>query len=374
VITAVLGVAVYAATRQPAHATRRGAAGAHGVTAPPAPLRVLSVSPAAGARAVNGAEPVQVRFSVPLAQDSPMPELAPAVRGRWQRTGTATVSFTPATAFAPLTSVRVIIPVGRRGVRSAAGRLLPGRVVAGFRTGTWQTLRFEQLLAQLGYLPLSWAPAGHGLAVGGAESPSPANAAAQLSALYGPPAGTFSWQPGYPASLRRLWTAGKAGLILRGAVMAFESDHRLAMDGVIGPAAWQAMLRAAAVGQASASGYTYALASKASPETLTIWHDGQVVFRHAANTGIPAAPTADGTYPVYLRYRFQIMRGVNPDGSHYADPVAFVAYFNGGDAVHYFPRASYGSPQSLGCVELPHAAAQRAWRYLTYGSLVTVTG
>jgi len=156
--------------------------------------------------------------------------------------------------------------------------------------------------------------------------------------------------------------------------MAFQSDHGLAMDGSISQAAWRAMLRAAAAGQNNARGYTYALASKASPETLTIWHDGRVVFTHVANTGIPVAPTADGTYPVYLRYRFQVMQGTNPDGSHYADPVAFVAYFNGGDAVHYFPRATYGSPQSLGCVELPRAAAERAWRYLTYGSLVTVTG
>lgn len=34
-------------------------------------------------------------------------------------------------------------------------------------------------------------------------------------------AGTFSWQAGYPAALRRLWTAGENGLILRGAVTAF---------------------------------------------------------------------------------------------------------------------------------------------------------
>ncbi len=146
------------------------------------------------------------------------------------------------------------------------------------------------------------------------------------------------------------------------------------MYGIISPEAWRAMLRAAATGQNNALGYTYALVSKATPETLTIWHDGRVVFKHVANTGIPAAPTVDRTYPVYLRYRFQVMQGTNPDGSHYADPVAFVAYVNGGDAVHYFPRASYRSPQSLGCVELPRAAAERAWRYLTYGSLVTVTG
>ena len=66
------------------------------------------------------------------------------------------------------------------------------------------------------------------------------------------------------------------------------------------------------------------------------------------------------------------MQGANPDGSHYADFVQWVAYFNGGDAVHYMPRADYGSPQSLGCVELPYSAAEQAWGYLTYGTLVTV--
>jgi lipoprotein-anchoring transpeptidase ErfK/SrfK len=77
---------------------------------------------------------------------------------------------------------------------------------------------------------------------------------------------------------------------------------------------------------------------------------------------------------VYLRFLNTIMSGTNPDGSHYSDPVSFVSYFNGGDAVHYFPRGGYGYQQSLGCVELPYTAAQEAYPYLTYGSLVTVTG
>jgi lipoprotein-anchoring transpeptidase ErfK/SrfK len=93
-----------------------------------------------------------------------------------------------------------------------------------------------------------------------------------------------------------------------------------------------------------------------------------------ANTGIAAAPTAERTFPVYERLRSQVMTGTNPDGSHYADFVQWVAYFNGGDAVHYMPRSEYGTPQSLGCIELPYAAAERAWGYLTYGTLVTVTG
>jgi lipoprotein-anchoring transpeptidase ErfK/SrfK len=82
----------------------------------------------------------------------------------------------------------------------------------------------------------------------------------------------------------------------------------------------------------------------------------------------------DGTYPVYLRFYFTYMKGTNPDGTPYDDPVYYVSYFNGGDAVHYFPRGGYGYNQSLGCVELPWHQASEAYPYLTYGSLVTVIG
>ena len=125
-------------------------------------------------------------------------------------------------------------------------------------------------------------------------------------------------------------------------------------------------------GKTNPNGYTYALASKASPETLTVWHNGHVVLHTLANTGIPAAPTADGTFPVYLRYASRSCGAPTRTGPHYADPVSWVSYFNGGDAVHYFPRGSYGVPQSLGCVELPYAQAHYVWPVLTYGTLVTV--
>ena len=171
-----------------------------------------------------------------------------------------------------------------------------------------------------------------------------------------------------------MWQPDQPNVLLRGAVMAFESQHGLATDATLSRRFWSDLFRAAAHDQRNANGYTYAIASKSSPEALTIWHDGRQVFRSLANTGIPVAPTVDGTFPVYQRYRFQIMRGTNPDGSSYADPVSFVSYFNGGDAVHYFPRGGYGFPQSLGCVELPYTAAEQAYPYLTYGSLVTVAG
>jgi lipoprotein-anchoring transpeptidase ErfK/SrfK len=97
------------------------------------------------------------------------------------------------------------------------------------------------------------------------------------------------------------------------------------------------------------------------------------VLDSAANTGTADAPTPVGTFPVYEKLPFQVMRGTNPDGSHYADPVRWVSYFNGGSAVHYFQRRSYGYRQSVGCVELPYAAARQSYTELPYGTLVTVT-
>jgi peptidoglycan hydrolase-like protein with peptidoglycan-binding domain len=332
------------------------------------PLQVVSVTPARHTRHVNGAAPVTILFSAPLAADSPAPEITPGIPGHWSRPSATQLTFTPAAGFGPDTRVTVRIPGGTGGVRSAAGGLLAHQVTTRFRTGAWSLVRLDQLLAGLGYLPLTWAPAP------GETSPDAADAAGQRSAAFEPPAGKFTWNHGYPPELRTFWKVGSAdSLVLEGAVMAFENDHGLTMDGVAGPAVWRALFGAEAKGQANKAGYTYARATKYSPETLTIWHNGHIVFHALANTGIPAAPTTSGTAPVYLRYRFQIMRGRNPDGSKYADPVQFVAYFRAGEAVHYFPRASYGFPQSLGCVELPLGDAARAWPFLTYGSLVTVT-
>jgi hypothetical protein len=53
--------------------------------------------------------------------------------------------------------------------------------------------------------------------------------------------------------------------------------------------------------------------------------------------------------------------------------VPWVSYFNGGDALHGFLRASYGSAQSLGCVEMPYDVAHRVWGYTPIGTLVDVT-
>ncbi len=328
--------------RNPGDASR---AGTGGLAQPAAAMRVTSASPAPGAQGVNGAAPIRLTLAAAYP-GAPLPRISPAVPGSWQRTGD-TLTFTPASGFGPHTRVTVS----------------DGSWNESYTTGGYAMLRLQQLLAQLGYLPLTWA----------ADLVRPDDSTTQVAAAYAPPPGTFSWDRGYPQALSRFWLPGQVNLVTTGAIMAFESQHNMTMNGTVSPALWSAVLLAAARQQLNRNGYTYAVASKSLPETLTIWHDGHRVFRSYANTGIGVAPTSAGTYPVYLRYYFQIMKGTNPDGSHYADPVYYVSYFDGGEAVHYFPRGSYGWPQSLGCVELPFSAAAKAWPYLTYGSLVTVT-
>ena len=371
----VAGVAIVAFGTPGSHAAPVTPAQQASVAAqdvPAVPLQVLSVSPGSGAKGVNGAAPIRVQFSAPLAASTPMPQLSPSIAGKWQVEGDSAV-FTPAVGYFQDTKVTVKIPGGQAGMISVGGRsagaggLLGSGVTESFTTGSFSTLRLQQLLSQLGYLPFTWT------AKSGAVI-SPQNADAELAAAYHAPAGTFSWNGDYPSNLTDQWTAGSANILDTGAIRAFESVQGLTMDGYAGQTVWSDLLTAVAKGKDNPNGYTYALANQHYPESLTLWHNGRVVLTTPVNTGIPGRSTVDGTFPVYLKFYFTYMDGTNPDGSKYHDPVYYANYFNGGDAVHEFPRASYGYYQSLGCVELPWDAAKTAYGYLAYGSLVTVTG
>jgi hypothetical protein len=203
----------------------------------------------------------------------------------------------------------------------------------------------EEVLSGLGYGPLSWSPLG------------------------------FQWRWAPQPNLAVIWAPGQDGAIARGEIMAFEAQVGLSTDGAISGAEINALQAAAddPTGPgANPNGFTYALVIEASPETVTVWQNGVEVIQTPANTGGAGTPTATGSFPVYLRYLNQIMRGTNPNGTTYADPVQYVSYFNGGDALHYFPRSAYGIPQSLGCVELTLDGAAAIWPYTVIGSIVTV--
>ena len=256
------------------------------------------MTPASYARDANGAADIKVQFSAPLAAASPLPMIKPSVPGSWQGAGTSSLTFVPAAAFRQHTRVTIKIPGGPLGVRSATGSLLVRTKQIRFETGGYKAARLAQLLAQLGYLPLTWS------ASPGATAPAATDKLAQLSAAYSPPQGSFSWQPGYPRQLQVVLAARcRSSLIIKGAVMAFEYDHGIVMDGVAGPEVWNALLKAVAADQRNTNGYTYAIAREGNPETLTIWHNGRKVLRiagqhrdlggadHARHrSGLPALP------------------------------------------------------------------------------------
>src|SRR5580692_11406507 len=294
-------------------ANRAADAAKHAATKPVA-LRLISISPPGGATAANGAAGVTVTYNKPLPATTAFPTLTPAIAGTWQRSGDTAV-FTPASGYPAGAKVTVTVADGtEKGA---------GTTTSTFKTGKYSTLRLQEILAQLGYLPLTWAPADGGAAPGGSMQ-------AQTAAAYDPPAGTFTWKSGYPASLHELWQQGSANTVETGAITAFEGDHEMATTEATSPALWAALLKAAAGGDMNTHGYSYAIASQHLPETLTIWHNGQKRLTTPANTGISVSPTEVGTFPVYEKLPFQIMSGTNPDGSHYADPVMWVSYFNGG--------------------------------------------
>jgi hypothetical protein len=156
--------------------------------------------------------------------------------------------------------------------------------------------------------------------------------------------------------------------------MEFENAVNLTTDGIAGRSVWSHLLTAIDTHSMDPNPYDYVYVQKSpEPENVTVFRDGQAVYNTLANTGIPAAPTPDGTWPVYLRYTVTTMTGTNPNGTKYSDPgIPWVSYFHGGDALHGFIRASYGFQQSLGCVEMPFAHAAVVFPYTPIGTLVTV--
>ncbi|QQE79937.1 L,D-transpeptidase family protein [Alicyclobacillus sp. SO9] len=227
-------------------------------------------------------------------------------------------------------------------------------------------LRLQQLLASLGYMPVTWSP----------KHKQKLTSKLELTDFKSPPQGVWKWRShSVQTHLSHFFNKEAYSVITQGAVMSFEADHNLKTDGIAGPEVWKTLISASLKHEQAHYRYAYVYVTKHRPERLTLWYNGKVVETSLANTGISQSPTQDGTWPVYLRYRSQTMQGTNPNGSHYKDKgVPYVNYFHGGDAVHGFIRSSYGFPQSLGCVELPISKAKISWNYIHYGTLVTVAG
>jgi peptidoglycan hydrolase-like protein with peptidoglycan-binding domain len=324
----------------------------------PAGVATAAVASPAPGSAIGPGTPISLTFSktVAAALGHSRPPVSPVTGGTWRKVSSHTIVFHPTGyGYGLASTVKIGLPADVRLLGAPGG-------------GVWHvpggsTLRLQQLLANLGYLPLTFQPA---------RTVAPGAEAQEAAAIH-PPAGSFSWRYGnVPSTLRAMWAPGSAGEMTRGAIMAFENDHGLTPDGDPGPQVWRSLIAATLSGHRSSFGYTFVSVDKSS-QRLMLWHSGRTVLTTPVNTGIAQAPTASGTFAVFEHIRVGTMSGTNPDGSHYNDPgIQFISYFNGGDALHAFTRAQYGFPQSLGCVEMPLGPAGQVWPYTPIGTLVHV--
>jgi peptidoglycan hydrolase-like protein with peptidoglycan-binding domain len=321
-------------------------------------------SPAPGTR-ISANTPITLTFSKPVsgALGGSMPPVLPRTRGTWHQLSSHAIQFRPeGFGYGLGANVSIGLPNGVKLI----GAKQSGDAWSGWSVPQGSTVRLQQLLAVLGYLPLRFHYAG---------SPPGHDPFGQEAAAIKPPAGSFSWRyPNTPSALRSMWAPGTFGEMTKGAIMAFENTNGMTPDGVPGPQLWNALITAALEGHNNTFGYTLVQVSEGSPESQSTWHNGNTVVSGPVNTGIPEAPTAQGVFAVFEHAPSVTMSGTNPDGSHYSDPgVPWVSYFNGGDALHGFLRASYGSAQSLGCVEMPYSEAHDVYQYTPIGTLVDVT-
>lgn len=309
--------------------------------------------------------PIDITFSAPLRQAQVAQwTLSPHVSGHWHAVNGRVWQFQPSgQGFAPGTTVSIHIPSGTGGPQAQDGAGLAQATSLTVQMPQGTTLRLQQWLAELGYLPLAW------------SSSSSTTHLTGWNSAYQPPDGHFTWRyPNVPVALQNQWNPTYWTAMTQAAVIAFEHQEHLPVNGIPGPEVWTALRQAVGQHQMFTKPYAYVYVSETLPERLWLWVGGQVVLTTLANTGIPQDPTTLGSYGVDLRMPFQIMRGKNPNGTPYADPVHWINYFDKSQAVHGFLRAHYGFPQSLGCVEVPIPIAQQIYPHLYIGALVTVQG
>ena len=126
---------------------------------------------------------------------------------------------------------------------------------------------------------MSWKPAGDDV---------PLTERGQAGAAAVPPQGTFSWRYGNtPQELQAMWKPDARSEITQGAVMMFQDEHHLTVDGLAGPSVWKALIADAIAGKQRTDGYSYVYVHRNVPQKLTLWHNGKVILTSPGNTGVP---------------------------------------------------------------------------------------
>ena len=305
---------------------------------------------------ITPAGPIYLTFSKPVSEvlGGHHPTLSPYTPGSWSEPDSHTLVFRPAGFGAPLGAQLTMTIPHRVSVTSGSGSGLEDTSQVRWTVPSGSMLRLQQLLAEQGYLPLMWQPSGHHH-VG-------RTARAQVQAAVEPPSGSFHWRyPNTPHQLKALWAPGQANTIVRGAVMKFENVNGMTADGVAGAAVWRRLIADSLAHKRLPKATATCTCTAKYPRPRRSGRAGHTILVSAANTGISGAETALGTYPVFEHIPEGTMSGTNPDGSHYEDPgIKWISYFNGGDALHNFDRASFGIPRASAAWSFPSTPRRRS--------------
>jgi peptidoglycan hydrolase-like protein with peptidoglycan-binding domain len=310
----------------------------------------------------NGTEPLSVTLSAPVSPSSPSPLLTPKVAGTWTIVGDSDV-FAPVSTLQPCTHYALTVWARTSSTGHAA---LGRKQTIGLNVACPPVAGLQQALARLGYLGAKLQPL---YDVHYAPGPETRREAAEHA--FHPPRGRLAPKPSEapPAQM------GQMDPTTVGALEVYQGDRGLEANGEANAATWASLLYDLTNNRRDSEPYTWVSVSESLPETLDVHRGTRIIFTTPVNTGVPGAETALGIFPIYARYVSTTMAGEDVDGTKYDIPdVPWVNYFNGGDAVHGYPRESYGFPQSNGCVELPIEAAHTVFGMLAIGDIVEIGG
>ena len=187
----------------------------------PGRFTVVATTPQTGSAGVaSNATVERALLLVPWPPAGPIPTLNPPVAGHWTDRPATPWSSMPRLRWYPASTETVTVPEGRSGVRDAVRRA-PGPQ----RDGDVHRGRRE-------YPPSPGATGPAGLPAARLRPPTPAPAADRHGRA---PAWSLTWRWTMPTSLTSLWLTGSPNVITKAAVMSFERQNGLTVDGVAGP-------------------------------------------------------------------------------------------------------------------------------------------
>jgi len=106
-----------------------------------------------------------------------------------------------------------------------------------------------------------------------------------------------------------------------------------------------------------------------SEQRVTAYEGQTPVQTYLVSTGLPATPTPEGQFRIWVKFRYDDMAGED----YYLEDVPWVMYFHQGYGFHgVWWHANWGHPMSHGCVNQPNDMAEWLFNFADVGTLVNI--